>query len=368
MRALDSLYNPNYGYFAKQVVIFSPGRPFDFNAFRDAPAFYSQLGQRYTEFEDALDAERYDETRQLWHTPTELFSPHYGEAMARYLMANYVMTTYPYHDLIIYEMGAGRGTLMLNILDYIRRSEPSVYDRTQFKIIEISSSLAQLQNKQLLSTAENRGHASKVEIINKSIFDWHERVPSPCFFLALEVFDNFAHDMLRYDLTTEEPLQGSVLIDGKGDFYEFYERDMDPVAARYLGARHAATAGVYATPYSNNRLWRWAKHQLPYASNLSDPEYVPTRLMQFFDILEAYFPAHRLLTSDFSMLPETVKGVNGPVVQTRYRRRTVPVTTPLVSPLRRVLGTWHRDDQRGSTGRNRQAGRQGGVMLSEVHC
>ena len=70
------------------------------------------VDKRYVEFEDALDEENPDETRQLWHTPTELFRPYYGEAIARYLVTNYKMTLYPYHDLIIYEMGAGNGTMM----------------------------------------------------------------------------------------------------------------------------------------------------------------------------------------------------------------------------------------------------------------
>ncbi|KAL7620696.1 hypothetical protein AAE478_009691 [Parahypoxylon ruwenzoriense] len=328
----DSLYNPHYGYFSKQVVIFSPGEPFDFNLLPDEPAFHAELARRYTAFEDELDARAggRDTTRQLWHTPTELFRPYYGEAVARYLLSNYVMTGYPYHDLIIYEMGAGRGTLMLNILDYIRDVEPAVYDRTKYKIIEISSSLAALQNQQLLATAASRGHADKVEIINKSIFDWDACVPSPCFFLAMEVFDNFAHDVLRYDLNTEEPLQGTVLIDVHGNFYEFYEPVLDPVAARYLRVRHAATGGAYRVPYSSSRLLRRFRSTLPFAPNLSDPEYIPTRLMQFFDVLERYFPAHRLLTSDFHTLPDAVRGLNSPVVQTRYERRTIPVTTPLV--------------------------------------
>ncbi|KAI1638772.1 S-adenosyl-L-methionine-dependent methyltransferase [Biscogniauxia mediterranea] len=327
----DSLYNPHYGYFSKQVVIFSPGEPFDFNSLPDEPAFHALLGQRYTEFEDELDAKQHDDTRQLWHTPTELFRPYYGEAIARYLMSNYIMSTYPYHDLIIYEMGAGRGTLMLNILDYIREVEPSVYDRTKYKIIEISPSLAALQGAQLLrGAAAGRGHADKVEIINKSVFDWSERVSSPCFFLAMEVFDNFAHDVLRYDLSTEEPLQGTVLVDGDGDFHEFYERTLDPVAARYMRVRHAATGGRYPVPYSPSRALRWLKGLRPLAPNLSDPEYLPTRLMQFFDILERYFPAHRLLTSDFHTLPDAIKGLNSPVVQTRFERRMVPVSTPLV--------------------------------------
>ncbi|KAF3348732.1 hypothetical protein VdG2_03614 [Verticillium dahliae VDG2] len=272
----DSLYNPNYGYFSKNAVIFSPGQPFDFPAFSHEPAFYKELGHRYTEFEDALDdKEGVKDDRPLWHTPTELFRPYYGEAIARYLVSNYRLTTYPYHDLIIYEMGAGRGTLMLNILDYIRDMDPQVYARTKYKIIEISSSLAALQGQNLLRAS---GHADKVDIINKSIFDWNERVPSPCFFLALEVFDNFAHDCLRYDLRTEEPLQARVLIDDDGDFYEFYDTRLDP----------------------------------------------------YLDVLERYFPAHRLLTSDFHALPDAIEGLNAPVVQTRFERRTVPVTTPLV--------------------------------------
>lgn len=297
----------------------------------DEPSFHSKLGQRYTEFEDALDAEQHDDTRQLWHTPTELFRPYYGEAIARYLMSNYIMSTYPYEDLIIYEMGAGRGTLMLNILDFIREVEPPVYDRTKYKIIEISSSLAALQSKQMMTDAASRGHASKVEIVNKSIFDWDMREPSRCFFLAMEVFDNFAHDIVRYNLATEEPLQGTVLIDELGDFYEFYEPVLDPIAARYLRIRDAATAGRYPVPYSTNRLVRSLKQNLPFSANLSEPEYIPTRLMQFFDILEKYFPAHRLVTSDFHTLPDAVKGLNSPVVQTRYQRRMIPVTTPLVS-------------------------------------
>ncbi|EEU48759.1 uncharacterized protein NECHADRAFT_30531 [Fusarium vanettenii 77-13-4] len=315
----------------RKAVIFSPGEPFDFGSMRDEIEFQSELGRRYTEFEDILDDREGDNpTRQLWHTPTELFRPYYGEAIARYLVSNYRLTTYPYHDLLIYEMGAGRGTLMLNILDYIREVDPQVYARTKFNIIEISSSLAALQNRHLLSTAASRGHADKVEIVNRSIFDWDQYVPSPCFFLAMEVFDNFSHDGIRYDVATEEPLQGHVLIDGDGDFYEFYVHELDPVAARYFRVRHAATGGDYPKPYPTNAALRYLSTKVPFAANLSDPEFIPTRLMQFFDVLEKYFPAHRLVTSDFDWLPQAVKGMNAPVVQTRYKRRMVPVTTPLV--------------------------------------
>ncbi|TPX09299.1 uncharacterized protein E0L32_009491 [Thyridium curvatum] len=334
----DSLYNPHYGYFSKQVVIFSPGEPFDFNSLRDDVDFQDRLAARYTDFEDRLDRdEGHSDTRQLWYTPTELFRPHYGEAIARYLVANYLLTSYPYHDLIIYEMGAGRGTLMLNILDYIREAEPDVYARTKYRVIEISSNLASLQTKQVNAAtttiggqAASRGHASKVEIVNRSVFDWDEPVPSPCFFLAFEVFDNFAHDCIRYDAATGQPLQGTVLVDGAGDFYEFYTPQLDPVAARFFRVRHAATGGRYPLPYPTSRAGRLLQALRPFAPNLSAPEYIPTRLMQFFYVLDKYFPQHRLLTSDFHSLPDAIKGLNAPIVQTRFERRPVPVTTPLV--------------------------------------
>ncbi|KAI9699177.1 MAG: hypothetical protein M1820_007256 [Bogoriella megaspora] len=326
----DSLYNPNYGYFSKQAVIFSPGEPFDFNRIQDEPEFNRQLAERWRSIEDALDEKEYDETRQLWHTPTELFKPYYGEAIARYLVTNYKLSLYPYHDLLIYEMGAGNGTLMMNVLDYIRDTDPEVYARTKFRVIEVSDALSQLQTRQLSRTLNAEGHRDKVEIINRSVFDWNTYVSSPCFFLALEVFDNFAHDSIRFDPVTEEPLQGSVLIDADGEFYEFYTKQIDPITARFLRVRNVACPSYQNSNITGSRFLRQLRAKLPLAPNLTNPEWIPTRLMQFFDILYKYFPAHRLVTSDFRVLPDAVKGVNAPVVQTRFKRRMVPVSTPLV--------------------------------------
>ncbi|PYI24862.1 COG1565 domain protein [Aspergillus indologenus CBS 114.80] len=325
----DSLYNLQYGYFSQHATIFSPGEPFIFNDIADGPAFHTMLRNRYTEFEDRLDEAEPDVARQLWHTPTELFQPYYGETIARYLVSNYKLTLYPYHDLIIYEMGAGNGTMMRNVLDYIREVDYEVYQRTKYKIIEISPALASLQLKNLVASAESAGHRDRLEIINRSIFDWNTYVHSPCFFLALEVFDNFSHDIIRYDLKTEQPQQGGVLIDADGEFHEWYRDYLDPVAARFLRVRQAAARRPFPSPLGPKYM-RTLRPYLPAAGQFSPPEYIPTRLMQFFDILNNYFPGHRLVASDFSSLPDAVRGLNGPVVQTRFERRTIPVTTPYV--------------------------------------
>lgn len=122
--------------------------------------------------------------------------PWYGRAIARYLVAEYKLNLYPYEDLIIYEIGAGNGTLMGDILDYIAEEEPEVYDRTRYRIVEISERLQGLQRGRakggdgkasMKGPAKRKGHSSKVEVLGGSIFDWERVVPEPCFFLALEV-------------------------------------------------------------------------------------------------------------------------------------------------------------------------------------
>ncbi len=91
--------------------------------------------------------------------------------------------------MVIYEMGAGNGTLMVNIMEYLRQHAPHVYKQARYNIIEISQQLSERQefnNISSLSEQVNK-YQSKVSIINKSIFDWDTRIPDECFFIALEV-------------------------------------------------------------------------------------------------------------------------------------------------------------------------------------
>ncbi|OMH85266.1 hypothetical protein AX774_g1191 [Zancudomyces culisetae] len=67
----NSLYNPNYGYFSKQAMIFSLKEPYEFSKIRDTNELLSIVGDLYRHMEKELDSV---ETipRQIWHTPTEL--------------------------------------------------------------------------------------------------------------------------------------------------------------------------------------------------------------------------------------------------------------------------------------------------------
>lgn len=363
----DSLYHPKYGYFSKEVEIFTPEKPFNYTDIKDVDEFMDKWTNEYKRYDEKDEKEaqeaaakqaqgqgkdikvpKRNASRQMWHTPTELFRPYYGEALARYLLVNYMLSLYPYADLTIYEMGGGNGTLMLNIMDFIRETQPEVYKRTRYKIIEISGNLASRQKSQLQQDdgsvhhhltrkAAEKGHQDKVEIINKSIFEWTQHVPEPCFFIGLEVFDNFAHDVIRYDNETRTPYQGYVVIDGNGDFQEVYSKDLDPLAEEFLRLREelggppnpVSKLGYH--PLAQPKLYRRLKNMVwPFRENLSDPEYIPTRYLEFLHILRRYFPEHRLLTSDFTHLPDTTPGYCAPVVQTVLNNRMVPVQTYMV--------------------------------------
>ncbi|KAI8805661.1 S-adenosyl-L-methionine-dependent methyltransferase [Cladochytrium replicatum] len=324
----NSLYNPHYGYFSKQAYIFSPPEPIPFNDIKDSYHFTDHLSDMYKDIEGEY-SEYNDISRQVWHTPTELFRPWYGYAVASYILSEFRRDPRGSDKLIIYEMGAGNGTLMLNIMDFIREHDPEVFSKTFYNIIEISTALAGKQTANHELRAASRQHP-RVNIINKSIFDWTNVENSPCFFLAMEVLDNFAHDVVRYNYATGEPYQGVVLTDEHGDYSEAYETLSDPLIQRFLTLRGLAT-GVSAPTLSAS--WRRnLRLSLPFAPNMSEPEFIPTMSLRWLETLKTYFPRSRLVASDFFKLPDAVPGYNGPVVQTRHKGTMIPCSTYLVQP------------------------------------
>lgn len=360
----DSLYNLNYGYFSKEAVIFQPDKPFDYNHMAGQDEFMQKWLQAYDKYdqentkslqvikrptktqkqskkeanadegsskETKKEEEDYQIVKpslQLWHTPTELFQPYYGEALARYILVNYKLNNFPYNDLIIYEAGAGNGTLMLNILDYLEKNEPEVYARTKYRIIEISSKLFNKQNSRL------DRHKDKVEVINKSILEWNTKVNEPCFFIALEVFDNLSHDVVRYDIDNKRPYQGYVVIDQHNDFNEYYTPQLEDWTKEFLKLREQSKYPISTLKnHPANQFYPFMKARNilnPLRNNLSEPEYIPTRLFKLFTILKDYFPNHQILASDFSHFDKTIRGYNSPTVQTMYKDNMVNVDTYMV--------------------------------------
>ena len=147
--------------------------------------------------------------------------------------------------------------------------------------------------------------------------------------------DNLSHDMIRYDMTTLEPMQAIVAIDTHGDFFLQYERLQDPLLRRVMAYRRLlppspSTQPPLAKPLLASAALRQVYAGIPFAPNLTSPDFIPTKAVAFLERLRDQLPGHRLLVSDFSELPDAVPGRNGPAVQTRYGNTMVPCGTFLV--------------------------------------
>lgn len=136
--------------------------------------------------------------------------------------------------------------------------------------------------------------------------------------------------MIRYDLETLKPYQALVSTDAKGDYTEVYEPvGNDALISKYLAMRDQTR---YRSPVLSRQLWLKCLQSLPLAPNMTSAEFIPTKLFMLLETLKTHFPQHRLVLSDFSELPDSVDGVDAPVVQTRYRGTMVPCSTYMVQP------------------------------------
>ncbi|CAI7766822.1 unnamed protein product [Closterium sp. NIES-53] len=99
----------------------------------------------------ALQQSLYSSADTSWFTPSELFQPWYG-----YAVADFILSTHPpTKPLKIYEVGGGGGTLARNILDRLQAKAPAVHRRCRYTSVEISPALAQRQRERI--TGHTRG-------------------------------------------------------------------------------------------------------------------------------------------------------------------------------------------------------------------
>lgn len=112
-------------------------------------------------------------------TPVETFSPHFSHALARFIAREAKTAARALRsgsnsggggghkrgaaagrmaeNLVLYEAGGGTGTNALNVLNWLRREEPRLYERTEYTIVEISERLAERQTERVCAVHEVRG-------------------------------------------------------------------------------------------------------------------------------------------------------------------------------------------------------------------
>jgi hypothetical protein len=191
-----SLAHPSHGYFAV-----SPGsvgvlpHPLEFGHLVGESGYRSRLRSLYRDLDTA------------WLTPVEIFRPHFGRAVAAWILAQHARHTsraavrYP---LEIVEIGAGSGTLAADILDFLASRHPNVYKSVQYTTLEASPTLRETQAERVV-VADPR-HARRFRAI-------HADATHPDLFaclestvihpdrhvvvLGMELLDNMPHDRVE---------------------------------------------------------------------------------------------------------------------------------------------------------------------------
>lgn len=98
-----------------------------------------------------------------WLTPSEIFTPFYGKAVANFILDKRSQAADPREPLRIFEIGGGTGTLARDILSHLRAAVPETYSKTEYVCIEISPQLAELQETTVISAA---GHHERFRVGN----------------------------------------------------------------------------------------------------------------------------------------------------------------------------------------------------------
>lgn len=99
----DSLYNPDAGYFSGGPSVGSPPAPIDFASLGNEIAYFNHVQALYASLQVS------------WLTPVEIFQPHYGAAIGRFVAERWQRLGSP-GPLHIFEIGGGTGTLAQNVL------------------------------------------------------------------------------------------------------------------------------------------------------------------------------------------------------------------------------------------------------------
>lgn len=322
----EALYHRERGYFAAHDPIVPLKTPIQFNSLSGAAEFmsvYSKLGKT---------------APQHFLTPVELFQPWYSFAIANHLLTahhKYLQRQKKQTDrLRIVEVGGGNGTNAKCVLDYLKVLR-EVYSSVQYTLVEISSGLAEKQQKLL-----DQSHPGKVTVVNQDFLEWEHRDEERSYVIGLEVLDNLPHDKLVYNPVDQEA-QPKKLATFHQLFKQTEMEDWSQTSVETDPVTHALrevyepltdslcidTAKLYfevdSTPQEGLRKPRQPSFSLnPFLRFLmEDPVdqrrkfesrqsdvlpyhfFLPTGAMQFLSKLHANFPNHVLLAADFTFLP-----------------------------------------------------------------
>ena len=317
-RSLYGSLSGSVPYFSREVIVGGAG---GFN-------FQGMIGR--SEYEHVL-SQLYRSSERGWMTPVEIFTPWYSYAIAAYLLKGSRETG----NVKVYEVGGGTGRHAINVLDYLKEANPSLYARggISYTILEISAQLHARQSAALLAAGHKPSIARSVCMDALRV---HETIrdDSPCTVTALEVLDNLPHDKVvcLVDESGRESLMETWVEDyGEEDGRrETYTPLVDPVVREMWGMMEEAAGGGGTGGGGGGKggggVWReWlggvCRRLPPLPTALQDKScpqrhrppptpagfkwamLAPTGQLMLLQALRAALPNHRLLAADYSSLP-----------------------------------------------------------------
>lgn len=122
--------------------------------------------------------------RQVWHTPTTLFRPHYARIVAQHCLDVLEGARRRGEPLVIYELGAGDGSLAVDVMGYLEEVLPAGdFEKVEYNIVEISERLARGQEERVGRWVGE----GKVRVHRRDFLEWERREERECVVVALEV-------------------------------------------------------------------------------------------------------------------------------------------------------------------------------------
>mmetsp|Transcript_8290 Transcript_8290/g.15616 ORF Transcript_8290/g.15616 Transcript_8290/m.15616 type:complete len:410 (-) Transcript_8290:1848-3077(-) len=220
-----------------------------------------------------------------WLTPVELFRPFYSQVLAKFI-ANEAIDEAKIH---IVEIGGGRGTNALCILDYLEKEFPDVYRRCRYTLMDASPTLLELQKEVIMNAGRknilrNDGivdfrHIDMMDVAEgrRHLLEGSDEVT---VLLAMEVFDNLPHDKISICSKSGRILQTEVHRENESsqELKEILNPLDDPLITRMLD---------FNPSYMPNNGHRW----------------IPSVAGAILDDLFQTRPNASLIIADFDYLP-----------------------------------------------------------------
>lgn len=216
-----------------------------------------------------------------------LYDPILTRSIARWLLVDYKLNCYPYSDLNIINVYTDLPQSLKiaeSMMGYFKQTLSSgMFERIRYTMVPLHS------HRRKLSGRLTRNIPGEVQIVSDAAIFTSECgslshpqqfvIEDPVYFLMLnDIFKNTSHDLVRYNRDLAKWEQCYVDIDASGGRSQRFDADLDYWCESCLSKA-------------------LQKYDIA-AAKQSEGFYVPTRLIQLFDLLKTFAPAHKLFAID----------------------------------------------------------------------